>query len=77
MTVQTILFKRNKWSLKACNQNLKINEINYLSFRITDNYYSFRLINLSYKNYIYRIERKNKGDHNIDFVSKFKKSFII
>jgi len=73
MTVQAILFKRSKFSLKECKRYLNINKIKYLSFRITDNYYRFCLVEPNYKNFIYRIERNYKGDKNIDYIVEIHK----
>ena len=73
MTVQAILFKINKFDLKACKRFLNVNKIKYLSFRITDNYYRFRLVEPNYRKFIYRIERNYKGDKNIDYIVEIPK----
>ena len=45
----------------------------YLSYRITDNYYRFRLVNPNYNKYIYRIERKYQGNNSIDYIIQISK----
>ena len=73
MTVQAILFKKDEFDLKACKRFLNINKIKYLSFRITDTYYRFRLVEPNYKKFIYRIERNYKGKNNIDYIVEIPK----
>jgi len=71
--IQALLFYKNKWSLKAVKNYCKINHIKYISYRITTNYYRMRLINPTYRKYIYRIERNYKDNPNIDYIIQLLK----
>ena len=69
--IQAVLFKKNKWTLKSVKYYCKINNIKYISYRITDNYYRMRLVNPDYSKYHYRIERNYKGNSSIDYIFGF------
>lgn len=66
--IQAILFKKDKWTTNSAKQFLKNNDIKYRSYRITDNYYRFRINEPNYNKYSYRIERNFKKNKNIDYI---------
>ena len=66
--IQAILFKRNKWTFDNAKLFLKMNKIKNLSYRITDNYYRFRLVNPNYNKYTYRIDQGCNGNNSIDYI---------
>lgn len=68
MIIQALLFKKDKWNLFQIIQYLAINNIKYRSYRITSNYYRFRLIEPNYNKYIYRIARNYKNNNSIDYI---------
>ena len=59
--------------MKGCKFYLSVNNIKYLSYRITNNYYRFRLIEPNYKKFIYRIERDYKKNNSIDYIEQIPK----
>lgn len=71
MKVQAILFYRSQWSLKNAKQFLKDANINYISYRITKNYYRFRLITPHYTNNEYRIKRNYNNIPSIDYIMEY------
>ena len=73
MAIQAILFKKEKFNLKDAKHYLKLKKIKYLSFRITDTYYRFRLIEPNYNKFIYRIGRNYKNNNNIDYIEEISK----
>ena len=73
MAVQALLFKKKLWDMKGCKFYLNVNKIKYLSYRITSNYYRFRLIEPNYKKFIYRIERDYKKNNSIDYIEQIPK----
>lgn len=71
MGIQAILFRRNEWTLNNAKRFLRDANINYISYRITKNYYRFRLITPNYSNNEYRIKR-NYGDiPSIDYIIEY------
>ena len=70
--IQAILFKRNHFDIKDCKHYLKINKIIYLSYRITDYYYRFRIVEPNYNEDTYRIERGFNGNKSIDYITFFQ-----
>ena len=60
MIIQDLLFKINKWTIYSILQYLAINNIKYRSYRITSNYYRFRIQEPNYNIYNYRIARNYK-----------------
>ena len=71
--IQAILFNRNRFDVRGCKHYFKMNKIKYLSYRITDNYFHYRLVNPNYNKYIYRIERNYKGNNSIDYIIQISK----
>ena len=71
--IQAILFKRNHFDIKDCKHYLKINKIKYLSYRITDKYDRFGLVEPNYNKYIYRIERNYNENKYTDYIIQINK----
>lgn len=71
--IQALLFLKDKWKFSDVLKYLEKNKINYISHRITKNYFRMRLVEPDYRKYIYRIERSFKGNSNIDYIVGLKK----
>ena len=71
--IQAILFRKNKWTLKSAKAYLKTKKINYISYRTTDMYYRFRIVEPDYNKYHYKIERNFLNNPNIDYINYFFK----
>ena len=69
--IQAILFQKDLWTFKGGKHYCNINNIIYISYRITKNYYRMLLVNPDYSKYHYRIERNYKGNSSIDYISGF------
>ena len=69
--IQAILFLKNKWTLKSAKVYLRTKKIKYISYRITDTYYRFRIVEPNYYKYKYRIERHYLNNPNIDYIIGF------
>lgn len=73
MIIQALLFKRDKWSIFQILQYLSMHNIKYRSYRITSNYYRFRLQEPNYNKYVYRIARNYKNNNTIDYIEGLSK----
>ena len=71
MRVQAILFRRALWTLNNAKRYLNDANINYISYRITKNYFRFRLVNPHYTNNDYRIKRKFNNIPSIDYIIEY------
>ena len=63
--IQAVLFKKDFWNKTKAKEHLKQEKLNYISMRITDTYYRYRINEPNYKKYNYIIKR---GKNNIDYI---------
>ncbi len=68
MLIQALLFKIDKWTMPMILRYLDRNNIKYRSYRITANYYRFRIQEPNYNKYNYRIARNYKNNNSIDYI---------
>ncbi len=68
MSIQALLFKIDEWTIHKILQYLAKNNIKYRSYRITSNYYRFRIQEPNYNKYKYRIARNYKNNNSIDYI---------
>ena len=70
MTIQAVLFDKNKWTRNQAKEWLKKHNYHSISNRTTQTFYRFRIIEPNYTKYIYRIQH---NPHNISFIMQYKK----
>lgn len=70
MKIQAVLFNKDKYSHKDAIKWLKENKHDYISYRLTDNFRRYRLIEPNYKKYIYKYKKIN---NYISFIIEINK----
>jgi len=70
MKIQAVLFDKDKYSHKDAITWLSNNKYKYISYRITDNFRRYRLIEPNYKKYNYKYKKIN---NNISFIIEINK----